>query len=411
MGAISAADNPGPKAPITPPTATPPSTGTAAAAGAGSAATPGAVPTPMPPPAGPAANSGAAGRGAIGAAAGAAAPAAGGEGTATSTAGSPAATPTPTGPSCQPQIFLPRDPGATSDNVLFLLDRSSDMALDFQGQPRWQLSGHALVEALKELNSIPLQVGALFYPSPNVCVVPGIGCTITGSTSACTVSAMSSSDQIRFQPLAQAIDALSAQPELYQPIMTMGVPLRESLERADAAMSGANMPQGRTRVVLLANSQPSCRWNQDQTAALVSGWRTRRNVTTRVIALPGANPTDMDRLSALAQAAGQPRVVAPTDAAALRSAVESSVLGSLDSCTLQLDPPVPAGADVHVVVGVQGVERELPRTSAAGEALWTISADGTQLTLLGSACQKAGAGDYDSLRVEVGCSRQLPLAQ
>jgi hypothetical protein len=137
----------------------------------------------------------------------------------------------------------------------------------------------------------------------------------------------------------------------------------------------------------------------------------RRNVSMRVIALPGANQLGMDRLTALAQAAGQPRVIAPADAEALRSAVQSSVLGSLESCTLQLEPAIAPASDAHVIVGVQGVERELPRTSASGEALWTISPDGTQLMLLGSACQAAGAGDYDSLRIEVGCTRHPVLTQ
>jgi hypothetical protein len=122
-----------------------------------------------------------------------------------------------------------------------------------------------------------------------------------------------------------------------------------------------------------------------------------------VIALPGANQQGMDKLAALAKAAGQARVLAPTSEQALRSVLQSAVLGSLDSCTLQLNPAVTRPSDAHVIVGVQGVEQDMPRMTEAGDQLWTISDDGKQLTLQGKLCSALKNGDYDSLRVLVGC--------
>jgi hypothetical protein len=70
---------------------------------------------------------------------------------------------------------------------------------------------------------------------------------------------------------------------------------------------------------------------------------------------------------------------------------------------------VTAAQDAHLIVGVHGVEQEMPRNNASGAVLWTLSADGKQLNLLAGLCAAAQRGDYDSLTVRVGCVH-LPLA-
>jgi hypothetical protein len=297
--------------------------------------------------------------------------------------------------------------GTPNDNVLFLVDRSADMASDFQGQPRWQQSDRALVSAITPLTAATLKIGALFYPSSAsaapACVGPSWLCPAAASTSdtTCGVSAMGANDQVALQPVAQALTALSGS-MLFQPIDGSGVPLRESIERVNTAI-GFQPIVGRTSVVLLANAQPSCRWDRTQASSMLSGWRTQHSIPTHVIALPGANPAGMTELSALASAGGQTAVLTPTNAAALQSELQSIALGSLSSCMLTLDPPVTTPQDAHVIVGVHGVEEEMPRTDANGAALWTLSADGKQLSLLGGLCSAAQRGDYDSLNVRVGC--------
>ena len=366
--------------------------------------------TPQPSTAGTAALSGpaAAGATAAGAAGTGAAPTSG------TSAGNGAAAPMAPGAlddGCQASTVVPRASDAAPDGVLFMVDRSADMALDFRGEPRWQLSGHALVGALTPIASATLRVGAIFYPSSasstSTCIGPEWLCPRVPATEptaapTCAVNSLTAADQLGFQPASQALAALSASSQLYQPIAGVGVPLRESIERANAALAGAALT-GRMTVVLMVNAQPSCRWSEPQTSGLVAGWRAQRRIDTHVIALPGANDQSMGEFAALAQAGGQPRVIAPANAAALQSALQSIVAGSLTSCTLELDPAVSAPNQAHVIVGVQGVEQEVPRTSDTGEPLWTISDDGKQLMLLGKLCTAASGGDYDSLRVAVGC--------
>jgi hypothetical protein len=313
---------------------------------------------------------------------------------------------------CQSQTFLPRAPDAAPDGVLFLVDRSADMAMDFQGEPRWQLSGHALVSALTPIATDVLRVGAIFYPSSAstapTCLGPSWLCppppavSPAASAPTCAVSGMASNDQLDFQPAAQALATLTDSSALYQPIAGVGVPLRESIDRANTALATAQLT-GRTTVVLMVNAQPSCRWDQASTAATLTTWLTQRRITTHVIALPGANQAGMDKFAALAQAGGQTRVLSPVTQGALQSTLQSIVMGSLSSCMLDLNPPVTMPTQAHLIVGVRGVEQEMRRNADSGEALWTISDDGTQLTLLGKLCTAATAGEYDSLRVAVGC--------
>jgi RES domain-containing protein len=231
---------------------------------------------------------------------------------------------------------------------------------------------------------------------------PPVPASDPASAPTCAVNALGAADQLGFQPASQALTALRASDQLYQPIAGVGVPLRESIERANTALASPQL-SARTTVVLMVNAQPSCRWSEPQTTGIVANWRAQRRVDTHVIALPGANDQGMGQFAALAQAGGQPRVIAPTNAAALQSALQSIVAGSLSSCTLTLDPAVSAPDQAHVIVGVQGVEQEVPRTADTGEALWTISDDGKQLMLLGKLCTAASGGAYDSLRVAVGC--------
>jgi hypothetical protein len=170
----------------------------------------------------------------------------------------------------------------------------------------------------------------------------------------------------------------------------------------------AQPPSGRTVVILLASAAPSCHWDQNETSAELSAL-AQRGIDTRVIALPGADAASMDALTALAKAGGQSTPLVPANEDALQSELQSIALGSLSSCTLAIDPVVSAPAQAHLLAGVQGSERELPRMAADGSALWSISADGSELQLLGPTCDAAQHGDYDSLRIVVGCVN-APLA-
>jgi hypothetical protein len=135
---------------------------------------------------------------------------------------------------------------------------------------------------------------------------------------------------------------------------------------------------------------------------LVKRWN-ERGVRTFVVALPGT-ATTADGLRALAEAGGTAEVRAPQSAGALEATLQSVAYDSLASCSLALDPPATNLNAVDVRVTQLGTERSLPRT-ANGETLWTISADGKTVTLLGSACDAAKGGDYDAIRIVLGCAQ------
>lgn len=300
-----------------------------------------------------------------------------------------------------PTGVLSPDEGAPS-NLLLILDRSADMAGDFQGTPRWQLASHS-VQATLRPRAADLTLGAVLYPSDSpatACVGPAWLC---GSADArCAVSSMASSDQLAFQPAGAALDALSDTKGLYAPMSDPGAPLAESILRADAALATQALT-GKTTVVILASSVPSCAWDAAGTSELLARWQRERGVVTHVIALPGSPAGTAPALAALAEAGASGRVHSPTSAGALDATLQAVAYGSTSSCTLELDPPAPSPESVRLLVTEAGVERSIPRVAADGEAQWTIDPSGRTLTLLGSLCVAATSGSYDGLRIQLSC--------
>lgn len=287
-------------------------------------------------------------------------------------------------------------------NLLFVMDRSVDMATDFEGAPRWQMVAGAMAHAFGP-RANQLTMGAVLYPSANVCEGPSWFCSLQ-QQSMCDVSAMSADDQVAFQPASQALSVLEGDAGLYTPATSSaGVPLAESLARADAALSAQQL-DGKTAVVILASGMPSCAWNAASASATIAKWK-ERGVLTHVVALPGSPSATPPALAALAEAGGTTRVHAPVAAGALEATLQSIVFESLSSCTIQLDPPAPDPTAVQVLVTENGVERVLPRVSASGEALWNISSDGRTITLTGSACEAARSDGYEALRIVLSCAR------
>lgn len=295
---------------------------------------------------------------------------------------------------------------ASSDgptNLLFVMDRSTDMATDFEGAPRWQMVAEAMSHAFGA-RANELTMGAVLYPSAGVCEASSWFCSLR-EQSMCEVSAMSAEDQVAFQPASEALSALAGDAGLYAPAASAaGVPLAESLARADAALSAQQL-DGKTAVVILASGTPSCGWNDASASATVAKWRTERGVQTHVFALPGSPAATAPALAALAEAGGTGRVHAPVAAGALEATLQSIVFESSSSCTIELDSPAPDPSAVQVLVTENGVERVLPRVSATGDALWSISSDGGTVTLTGNACETARSGGYEGVRIVLSCAR------
>jgi hypothetical protein len=216
---------------------------------------------------------------------------------------------------------------------------------------------------------------------------------------------MASQDQIAFQPASQALGTLVGPNGVYAPVTGAGVPLGESLQRADVALA-AQPAATKTSVVIIASGTPSCDWDSARASAILKRWHTERGVRTYVIALPGSPGATSNALAALAEAGGTAEVRSPQSVGALEAMLQSVVFDSLASCSLELDPPAADPNSVQVRVTETGVERILPRTSSTGEMLWTITPDGKTVTLLGTACDAAKGGAYDAVRIVLGCAQR-----
>lgn len=292
---------------------------------------------------------------------------------------------------------------AAPTNMLLILDRSADMASDFEGAPRWQFSAQALSRTITPRAAV-LTLGAVLYPSdvsadPN-CTGPEWLCT-RSEPAMCSVNAMGAEGQLPFQPASQALASLLDNAGVYVPATSSGAPLAESIDQANAAL--AQSPAGITSVVIVASGVPSCQWDAGRASQIVAGWYAR-GIPTYVIALPGSLEGTDRALAALAEAGGSHHVRTPAAQGAFDSALQSIAFGAQGSCTLSLDPPVTDPTRIRVLVSQDGIETELAAAAPTGEAQWMLSADGRSLTLLGAACAAAMSGQYDGVRIQLACS-------
>lgn len=386
-----------------PPTATP--AGMNPAPTTPASMTPPTQPVTPPPAQGPAAAGSGASTPTTGTSAPGAMPGSAGAGGTSGSAGSGGMDPAPT---CDGPTGALSAAETAPSRLLFVLDRSVSMSSDFAGEPRWQRSSEALMHTVNPRGSA-LMMGALLYPSgtatASTCTGPDWLCSLQAQDM-CTVNPMASQDQVAFQPASQALGTLLGSNGLYTPVSANGVPLGQSLQRADAALAAQSATGGRTSVVIIASGAPSCDWDSAQASAILKRWYSERGVRTHVIALPGSTGASSNALAALAEAGGTGDVRAPQSVGAFEATLQSIVFDSLSSCSLVLDPPAPDPSAVQVLVTDMGVEQVLPRTSSSGETLWTISPDGKTVTLLGTACDAAKGGAYDAIRIVFGCARR-----
>jgi hypothetical protein len=155
--------------------------------------------------------------------------------------------------------------------------------------------------------------------------------------------------------------------------------------------------------VIVASDMPTCEWDAGAASELVAGWLAR-GISTHVIAPPGSAAVTERALAALAEAGGSDRVRMPMTQGAFEASLTSVAYGTLESCTLPLDPPVTDEALVEVLVTEDGVESILAPSAASGERQWMLSADGSSVSLVGDACTAATGGRYEGVRVRVACA-------
>jgi len=298
-------------------------------------------------------------------------------------------------------------------NVLVIFDRSGSMEQDWQNQGiKWQTAGQAVIDALDPIKD-KLTVGAVFFPSPdggNNCGMWDIGCQLGGGGT-CDVNPIAAADQIAFKPGADFLTEFSgAGTPKYQPVSGGRTPLTAGIRRGEEAIAGAGLT-GKTSVIVITDGEPNCSWDAALTNNVVSGWAVQ-GIDTYVVGLPGAQGA-ANLLDSVAAAGGTGTHITPTNAQTLANEVQSIVMGTLvafDSCDFELDPPAEVPEDLHLVVTEEGddegkdVERDLGTSGG-----WSVSDDGTTVTLRGNLCDSAQAGIYESITFEYGCVDLPPL--
>jgi hypothetical protein len=341
---------------------------------------------------------------------------------------------------CAPTAPDPRDCGTITlessvktisnpGNVLLIFDRSFSMADDWNGAPRWQGAGNAVLASLMPLQDL-LTIGGVMYPS----VTPS-----EGGFLACGVDAFTSTEQLAFQPGAMALTALmaaapSGSPSpMYAPVgSNLGsnmnepvgaTPTMEAFQAANVALQNSTLT-GTTVAILITDGEPNCMWDQNTTTTIVSTWLSTLNVKTYVIGLPGVAGMGMGGqmsngpavLNAIAQAGGTMQYIDAADTTTLQmqltAIVMSTVSAGFDSCSIDLDPAADPADKLQLVLTepIMGVATdEAAPHDLGGGAGWTISDDGKHVELVGSLCADAMTGRFNSLKFTYGCKELPPL--
>jgi hypothetical protein len=336
---------------------------------------------------------------------------------------------------CPPAIPDPTDCGMLTlkaevktvehpGNVLLVFDRSGSMDQDWNGMPKWQAAGTAMLNALKPLQD-KVTIGAVLFPSPNdmqmMCADPNdLSCLlgIGRGGQSCNVNPIAAPDQVTFKPGAQAIAELqsggSGGVPKYQPLQGGGTPTSAGILQADAALKAATLT-GTTAAVIITDGEPNCSWDQTQSTTTIMNWLTSLKIKTYVVGLPGAaNGGGPAILTALAQAGATTDYITPTNSMALQTKlaeiISQTVTMGFDSCTINLDPAAQVPDKLHLVIKSQGQDQDVPRMFAGQtSAAWTVSSDGKTVELLGDLCANVKAGTYESISFVFGCVSLPPL--
>jgi von Willebrand factor type A domain len=302
-------------------------------------------------------------------------------------------------------------------NALVIYDRSGSMDADWNGQPKYQAAGNAIIAALDPLKSL-LTIGGVFFPSvdPASCIcqvanplhwIPGPGaCCLNGIENSCFVSDIAQTDQFNF---ATAESYITALPNLWRLEMSAGTPLQAGIQRGAEALASTQL-DGPVVVIVMTDGEPNCDTDPQFVLDQVTTWRSA-GIDTHVIGLPGAQEA-ADLLNQLAMAGGTGQYVDPSNAmeleTRLRTILTSTIRAGFDSCTFPLDKKTEVPEKLHLVIREDGKDKDVPRDLSADpawgeDAGWTINAEGDTVELTGRLCELAKNGAYEALRFNYGC--------
>ena len=338
-----------------------------------------------------------------------------------------------------------RNPG----NLLLVFDRSSSMLEQWEGQPRWQAAGSAIVAALEPLAADIAQAGVVFFPTPpgvdpqgpgagGPAGLPGLGgpgCEVDGADPS----------QIGFTPGDQFIGAFNmpgvgtpaaglmnllgppvvptGEETPYYPVVGGFTPLMEGLQQAQNVLANATL-EGVTAVVVITDGQPNCLWDPAMANQIVSDWLMNLGISTHVIGLPGiggaaglaglfgqagAMLDGTQVLNELAAAGGTGEFITPADPAALQAQLQSiiseTVSMGFDNCNITLNPAAVVPDELLMIVEEPGVtdRKQVPRSFG-----WELNSAGDQVTMTGALCDEAMGGRFTSITFEYACPEAPP---
>jgi hypothetical protein len=308
-------------------------------------------------------------------------------------------------------------------NVLVVFDRSGSMEADWNGAPKYQAAGDALLSAITPLKGL-LTIGGIFFPStpagdadvncPAGCNVadpihwiPGPGaCCLNGVAGSCNVNTIDQPDELKFSTADDFITGLPLQWHLNG---ANGTPLEAGVARAAEAIKAQTFTDPLI-VIVMTDGEPNCNTNATNVLNQITEWKTA-GIPTHVIGLPGAQGA-ADLLNMMAQMGGTDKYLDPADPQELemrlRTVISSTVRTGFDSCSFHLDPKAEVPAKLHMIVKQNGQESDVAR-DLSKDAHWKINDAGDLVELEGQLCDMAKDGTFESIRFVFGCVDTPPL--
>jgi hypothetical protein len=307
-------------------------------------------------------------------------------------------------------------------NVLVVFDRSGSMEADWNGTPKYQAAGNALIAAVTPIKDLVTMAG-MFFPSaptmgdtncPMGCNVadpihwiPGPGaCCLNGVAGSCDVNTIDQPDQIDF---SKADDFITRLPMQWHLAGATGTPLQLGVERAAAAIS-SKMFADPLIVIVMTDGEPNCNTDPAMVLSQITAWKAA-GIATHVVGLPGAQAA-ADTLNMIAQAGGTDKYIDPADPMELenrlRTVISSTVKTGFESCTFELEPKAEVPEKLHLIVTQNGMEADVAR-DLSKDAHWSINGDGNKVELEGQLCDLAKDGTFERIRFVFGCVDTPPL--